>query len=228
MKKSFFLSVLFLTSLLCHSSLFSNEDIKDLLITGCGRSGTTFTADYLKACGFDISHESAQGTQGCVSWPMAVKYYSPFTPYPVNTCFRHVFHQVKDPLDVISSFYTNLPNLNLQEWHFIRTFIPEILFFHDSALTHCAKYWYYWNLKAEQISEWRYRIEDIHLILDEFETRSGFHLDPEILDSLPKTINHWKLIDRKITWNDLRMALSPEFFQNLQEMAQRYGYPIED
>lgn len=202
------------------------SDTKLLLVTGCGRSGTTFTSQFLTKCGLDIPHEKP-GKDGCVSWPMTANFYSPWGPYAENEQFDHIFQQVRNPLDVMSSFYTNIPDLSRDEWHFIRMFVPQISL-NDTLLVHCAKYWYYWNLFAEKRSEWRYRIEDFENILDEFQSRIGVALDKNQLKATPNAVNHWLPIENRITWKDLKMGIPEDLFIKVQEMSKRYGYPIED
>jgi hypothetical protein len=192
-----------------------------LLVTGCGRSGTTYMAKFLEKSGYDIHHESA-GTEGCVSWPMIVNYYSPWTQ-PNEDSFDHIFHQVRHPLDVITSWYENLKNLDRGEWNFIRKHLSQIDR-SDSLIVHCAKYWYYWNLLAEEHAEWRYRIEDFESILPEFAIRSGLRLNAAILAEVPKNYNSWKNISYKISWQQLKAELPQSLYDNIINMSIRYGY----
>ncbi|MEI8365611.1 MAG: hypothetical protein WCF65_04250 [Parachlamydiaceae bacterium] len=158
--------IVLLWVLLCPLFGFCNsEHLKPLLIVGCGRSGTEYMATFLRESGLDINHERI-GSDGCVSWPLVVNSFSPWGPI-TNEEYIHVFHQVRHPLNVITSWFINLDSLTRDEWVFIRRHIPEIRD-HDSLIVQCAKYWYYWNLKAEKMAEWRYRIEDIDSIIPEF------------------------------------------------------------
>lgn len=118
-----------------------------LLVTGCGRSRTNYMAVFLEKSGYRILHERL-GDDGVVSWPMAVNSLGPWGPLSEES-FDHVFHQVRHPLFVMTSWIVNLHDVNRDEWEFIRRYIPEINL-SDSLIVQCAKYWYYWNLLAEK------------------------------------------------------------------------------
>jgi hypothetical protein len=226
LSRYFFYLFLLQASLLSCSEIFcENTESKLLLITGCGRSGTEYMSRLLRQSGYDIKHEKP-GAIGSVSWPMAVALYSPWGPASKDQ-FQYVFHQVRNPLKVITSWFVNLSSLDRDEWKFIRFHIPEILE-DDPLIVQCAKYWYYWNLKVEQVADWRYQIEHMDAILDEFQFRSGLILNVDILNKLPHDINKWGKINREITWNELEIALPTDLYNNLQEMAIRYGYAVED
>lgn len=198
-----------------------------VLITGCGRSGTTYTTNLLRTCGLDIKHEDI-GIDGSVSWLMAVDSdYTPHGPGSNGTYFRHTFHQIRNPLDVITSFYININNDFLPAWNYIIAYVPEIKR-EDPSLVKCAKYWYYWNLKAEQKAEWRYRIEDIEEVLEEMSIRLGVVINKNVLNVVPKNTNSWHPIEKKITWKELQQVLSEEDFNNIQQLAIKYGYSVID
>jgi len=195
-----------------------------LLVTGCGRSGSNYMAVFLEKSGYKILHERF-GDDGVVSWPMAVDSFSPWGPLSEES-FEHVFHQVRHPLFVITSWVVNLDNLDRDEWKFIRRYIPEIDL-SDSLVVQAAKYWYYWNLLAEKKAEWRYKIEDLKEVLPEFIERSGLVLDSRILDEIPSNYNSWNRTENKITWAELEKELPWDLFQNIQDMACRYGYSLD-
>ena len=124
-----------------------HADSHPLLIIGCGRSGTNYLALVLEKAGYEIFHERI-GKHGTVSWPMTVNSISPWGPLSEDS-FLNIFHQVKHPLAVLTSWIVNLHDLNRDEWLFIRRHIPQIKS-EDSLIVQCAKYWYYWNLLAEK------------------------------------------------------------------------------
>lgn len=97
---------------------YHNECLEDinhknehfLLITGCGRSGTTYISAVLQEFGLDVRHE-CYGADGICSWPMTVvdddlpwKWLPPGRNKDMK--FTHILHQVRHPLKVIASFYT--------------------------------------------------------------------------------------------------------------------------
>lgn len=211
-----FFSTIFLFILICETCCAYT-----LLVTGCGRSGTRFLSEFLEESGYSIKHEKP-GEEGCVSWPMSVNSYSPWGPESEDT-FEHVFHQVRNPLAVITSWLINLDDLSRDEWIFIRQHVPEIDP-EDSLIVQCAKYWYYWNLLAEEKAEWRYQIENLEEVLPEFMKRSGLVLNRKILRRVPRNINTWKVIQEQITWNDLKSQIPEDLYINIRNMAYRYGY----
>ena len=126
-----------------------------LLITGCGRSGTKYVSFILQKMGIDAPHERL-GRDGIVSWTMAPpSEVRPFGPPTSQVTFDHTFHQVREPLETISSCAT----FNDESWDFICAHIdcPR----EAPILVRSALYWLLWNEKAEDIAEWRYRVEDI-------------------------------------------------------------------
>lgn len=196
-----------------------------LLVIGCGRSGTNYMAVFLEKSGYEVFHERL-GKDGTVSWPMTVNSLGHGGPL-LEESFQHVFHHVKHPLPVLTSWIVNLYDLNRDEWVFIRRHIPEIKL-SDSLIVQCAKYWYYWNLLAEKEAEWRYRIEDLEEVLPEFMERSGLVLDDKALDQIPSNYNSWLDTRNKITWADLKMELPDDLYQKIRDMAHRYGYSLEE
>lgn len=200
---------------------------KKILVVGCGRSGTTYIARFFQLSGLDVIHERSTGSDGSASWFALGGTYFPSDPITEGTEFEHVFHQVRHPLNVITSWLINVTNLKGWEWEFVRKHVPEISQY-DSLLVQCAKYWYYWNLKAEKIAEWRYRIEDLPFVLSEFEMRLKFPFDATVFDMLPCNINTWASTSNKITWAELQRKLPKVLFKQLRGMAYRYGYSIVD
>ncbi len=207
--------------LLIMGNLFAleiEEEEKFLLVTGCARSGTRYTALLFSECGLDIQHEK-MGRDGISCWTMAVKYQrSPWGP-PVNCYkFKHIFHQVRDPLLTIASVYVCETN----SWNFICQHIPEIDR-KDSLLVKSAKYWYYWNLKTEEIAEITYRVEDIDQVLPELGMLLDFSFDSSFLQEIPKNINH-RNGALHLTWDDLKHELPSDLYEKIISLSKHYGY----
>lgn len=220
----FYFSILFLFSVFfsCDAVLKRNgvyltqDNYHLLLITGCGRSGTTYISRLLQECGLDIPHEYL-GKHGSSSWYMAPD---------LSKQFQHVFHQVRNPIDVISSWYFHISE-NHPVWEYIYHHLPMIQK-DEPALAKWAKYWVYWNMIAERRAEWRYRIEDIDKIFPMMSQILGIPLDKTALQRVPKDTNHWGPIPKKVTWVELSQVLKPVDFMNLKYLAQKYGYPDHD
>jgi hypothetical protein len=195
---------------------------KLLLITGCARSGTTYITEVLRHCGLDILHE-AEGQHGIVSWLMATRdYKTPYGPAFYNFCFKHIFHQVRDPLKTMSSLTTE----NRKAWLFVQKHTPQIKQ-KDPLIVKCAKYWYYWNKKAEAKAEWTYRVEDIENALEEMGRRIGVHLDKEAIKKVGVTVNHRRRAV-EYTWEDVKAALSPQFYAKFIILVRKYGYAVPE
>lgn len=191
-----------------------------LLITGCARSGTTFTSKFFLECGLGIFHE-AIGPHGSASWLMAVKTKKcPWGDPNHRVSFQHIFHQVRDPLKVIASVYTAEP---YESWKYICKHVPQIKM-SDSKLLRSAKYWYYWNLKAERKAELTYRIEEIESVLDKMSRILKIPLDKSVLANIPKDINTRGNHYIEVTWEKLADELPSDLYKKIRRMAKRYGY----
>lgn len=194
---------------------------RDLLVIGCARSGTGYISKALKKCGYDIGHENDIGVKGLSTWLLAVKTDKPaWGPSWNDVGFKHIFHQVRHPLKVISSVHTTEPH---ESWEYIIANIPEMSW-DDSHVVKSAKYWYYWNLKAESIAEWTYRLEDLDDLWNEFEFRLNITLNREIIANIPKDTNTRGKHSREFTWEVLEKELPSDLYENIRALALRYGY----
>jgi hypothetical protein len=201
-------------------SLFAaDQEVKLLLILSLGRSGTVYITDIFKSAGIELGHERL-GKDGAVAWPFEVDFPGSHLGYD----YEHIFHQVRNPLSVISSWCYCFKNLSSDLWSRIRYETQEINR-DDSLLVHCAKYYYFWNLRSEKLADWRYRIEDFDFLIPEFERRLEMRFNRDALSQISKMRNHCGDIVPEITWADLKSELPQELFIDLQEMARRYGYP---
>lgn len=222
-----------------------------ILITGCGRSGTKYTAALLQRLGMEVLHEK-MGMDGIANWCMAVDSCdSPWGGGRHNLKFKTILHQVRHPLNVIPSLTT----FTDRSWRFIEQYIPCPQT--DPVILRAAKYWYYWNLEAERIASWRYRIEAMPEIFDEFCRRLGVEPRREALAQTSTLTNSRKtrpqfqflrhLLDRlhraqsstafdfiydphcgyldgmEFTWNELE-DYAPGWSARIRETAIRYGY----
>lgn len=197
-----------------------------LLITGCSRSGTSFTTLFLQANGLQVEHE-IDGRDGIVSWIMAVDskttpWETPWGPGSRDYRFKHIFHQVRNPLKTIAS----VSNEPFKAWKYITAYIPQIKM-EDPPLVKAAKYWIYWNQKAEKKAEWTYRLEDIDKKVEEMSKRLGIPLNKELLAQIPKDTNT-RHFTTQCTWTQLKTLLDADLYHKLTRLAKRYGYPTTD
>jgi len=200
------------------------ETEKFLLITGTARSGTFFITLVMQQCGLDIVHEHI-GYHGSCSWPMAVEdTTTPYGPGCAGVHFQHVLHQVRDPIKTISSVYTTEPT---ECWEYIIKHIPQIQWT-DPKIIKCAKYWYYWNLKAAEKAEYSYCVENLEQEWGNIERVLGLNLDKTAIDRVPKNTNTRGDHRRNITWSTLKLELDPYLYFKIRNLAAHYGYPTED
>src|SRR6188472_3358246 len=114
-----------------------------LLITGCGRSGTHFTARLLQEMGLDVGHETV-GKDGAASWKHIVS--GTFVYVGKNRTqeirdenFTPILHQVRHPLKVIASMQTFSPST----WGFMAQFISLDL--KTPVIARAMQGWVEWN-----------------------------------------------------------------------------------
>ncbi len=219
-----------------------------LLVTGCARSGTKFTAFLLQRLKINAPHERL-GRDGICSWTMAVPCEKrPFGPPTSRVSFEEVFHQVRDPLAVMRSSTT----LTADSWEFIHQHIGSP----DAAhpIVRAARYWLLWNEAAERMATWRYRVEDLQRDYSEFCDRVSVEPNTALIDSIPRDFNTRKsgrslhLAEEfyrrlglnlpsglrstlarprehpALSWETLR-ALDPVLCEQVQAKAAGYGYP---
>ena len=154
-----------------------------IAVIGCGRSGTKFISEYL-----NLGHEK-YGENGIADWSLTTDGY--FSEHIDGLIY---IHQVRHPLDTISSCQT----LADTSWEFIERYIS---FGNDCLIRKCMKYWYYWNLYAEEKAEFTYRVESIK-------------------QSKANTRPHSSL-----TWHTLEQ-IDMNLTYKIKQLAIKYGYLV--
>ena len=185
------------------------------LITGCGRSGTLYTATLLQQAGLDVGHECT-GVDGAVSSLWAVR-DSHYPLYHAQSCpdFDVALHQVREPLVTIASLTT----AQAASWRWVARHIdidPRW-----SVLRIAAEYWLAWNALCEARAVLTYRIEAIDAEWGRICALVG--KDARRPRGLPTNIN--SRAHRCVTWTEIRDA-TPKA-ADIREMAARYGYTLE-
>lgn len=190
-----------------------------ILITGCPKSATVYISTLLQNLGLDVRHES-MGMQGSADWMLAPGKESKPWVGPSFNEFTLILHQVRHPLDTISS----CQKLSRRALQYIHSYLPVET---NSLEETCMAIWYYWNKMAEEISSWTYKIEQLPEISNIFCKKIGY---PDLmekkyeLDSVPKNINSAKPYTL-LTWekcDKINLVLSDK----IKQLAKRYGYWI--
>lgn len=217
-----------------------------LLVTGCGRSGTKYTANILRKSGLDIAHEQMR-RQGTVSAPFVCYdsrrgeqiQFGTYQPYshvagecPAGFRFDNVWHQTRDPLKSIASVRDVL-SLKVKRWA-RRALGQSLGTMKKGDLVWAAHHWLITNQLAERIATWQYRIEDIDEVYPEM--LKELKLKDQSLPNTSRTMGRSyrtikvfrpaKEIYDEITyleWKDLEEAV-PDIVEEIQEMAEEYGY----
>lgn len=225
-----------------------------VVITGCPRSGTSYITHLLRELGYSTAGEKMRKVDILVAWQVAGQ--KDYIVDPVKLSSKRnlffdkimdmsvkVLHQTREPLKTIMSIY-NQSNVTIGEqreryWKHICSCIPKMKM-SDSVLTKSIKFWYYWNLLAEEISSYRYRIEDIsdeiyeiikiangYLDKDVFFDKNVFFEMPTNYNTCYKSEKKGELSDKYrffLTWDDVINATSVSFCDDVRELAENYGY----
>lgn len=184
-----------------------------------------YIATVLKRMGLRFEHEK-YAEDGCADWRLAVGRRAAPWGGDTNLLFNKenviVLHQVRYPLDTIASCMT----IADYAWEYICNYIPASM--DENLLIRSMKLYYYWNKLAEEIAVWRYRIESLEDIFDEFCEKIGhpeLKTKRHILKEIPKDINSAKGHPnyRKVTWKQLERK-DRWLTERIREMAESYGY----
>ena len=150
----------------------------------------------LRNSGIDIEHERL-GRDGCVSWIHIAL---------INVGrFRQVFHQTRNPLDVLGSAQM----LSEEVLDFMRNFIYVPAYI--PTLSQWALAWVEWNKLIERHSSWRYQVENIDMLLEQ-----GGH-------ALSKKINSWG--GKPVKLSSL-IQQDEKIAERLVQTAKEYGYNL--
>ena len=208
-------------------------DVKErlVLITGCGRSGTTYISNVLRKAGLGVKHERV-GSHGTASWYFAVNDTAPVLPHEKHKrhangetrgdfCFEVVLHQVRHPLKVIASAKEILHS---KDWLFIAKHIgvhPGL-----PPLNRGMRYWLWWNAKvARMMPEHTYRIEDIEAEWPTICRLLGMPAQPlpDVSREMNSATGH--LLPKPLSWGALEaMSREPGMVSAVRRQAELYGY----
>ena len=220
------------------------KEQKKLRIIGCGRSGTRYSASLFQALGLDITHEldrelpGSTGRDGISSWFLAVDDPNPPNgPSDIGIDFQYTLHQVRHPLLVIASFAQFILKEGTRSPEFIERHIPGLksdldtndLSIKQKLILQAARYWYEWNLMAEQKATETLRLEELDFHLDRICDLLDLPFDPDVPDLVSKKTNErqWYIQEAPwvISWADL-YSLDPVLTENIKNLSAKYGYEL--
>ncbi len=217
-----------------------------VLVTGCARSGTGYTAALLTRLGVNCGHElvyepgriraAGRGRLDVApNWPRGVRAESSWLAAPFLQALPRgtlVLHQVRHPLQVVRSklrirfFETPTAYLDFAQLHLAGLDS-------ESPLERAARYWCGWNALVERTAGWtslryrRHRLEDVdEPLLLELMAELGRDVEPaeiaRALREVPRDANRRgdRLRDRGVRLAELAAGTLGE----LEELAKRYGY----
>ena len=205
--------------------------MKQIVITGCGRSGTKYIARVLERVNLEVLHERT-GLDGHSDWHTA----SPLAPAeprgPDRLTGAVVLHQVREPVAVISSARVFAES----SWEFIYKNLPQIQGWMPRTYR-CMAYWFYWNLLAESQAEWTYRVESLFepATFNEFCRRTGIKPTQEQIINMQKVSTRKNSRDKRkqrtgiatpFTHEELRQE-DESLFNRIMQQGKRYGYKGE-
>lgn len=178
------------------------------LITAHPRSGTLYTATIFQKLGYKVSHEW-ENEDGTVSWKHLFQ----------SEKFNPVIHQVRHPLNVISSTHT-INKVSFKKMLSEINYKGEI-----KNKTHKAMITYYfWNIEANKRCSWRFKIEELGNIYPELFKLLDLQV-PKELPQVNKNKHSRKHIKKykKVSWNDL-FKIDEGLTNKIIKLGGRYGY----
>lgn len=213
---------------------------RKLLIVACARSATMFIARAFCKVGLRLGHEYV-GEGGCASHWFArdAAWHSVWTDKKAHVgerrsdyTFEFVWHQVRDPLKVITS---NTYTMTRDHRRWLAEVWPQDFAKGRSKLHYAMMYWLLWNQECEAYAQRTYRVEDIDALWSELCAEVGIQSDT--VPALDRQMNRpmrWgkPFVDREkikaapdLTWNDLERedAITTD---RIRALAASYGYAL--
>ena len=196
--------------------------MKPILVTGCGRSGTLYTATLLKKLGVTCYHEKAffPPVVELPSWSWAEVAWegAPYT----EQLDVDVFHQLREPIVVIRSFVrTGFFEREDKFRRHVYRYLPHIQGL--SPVEQAMAYWIEWNAFVVN-PKLIYHVEDFGALeWIELLSELGFRVDPELAAvTLPTNINTiGPYSDNEYNWDTLPQG---ELLEKLRNVAREYEY----
>ena len=198
-----------------------------LVVIGCGRSGTQYTANLFQRAKVRSRHEYyvLGGRQRVLSsWPLSGDGVDvPWPPSAETIAHRKLIyvHQIRHPLAVISSTQTFEP----QSWRYV---VRHIGVDGESPLRRAMKYWLQWNLLSERKAAMTYRVEEMGQVLPTLVAKGELNVS---LDAVMNAYHATSQSTHKrphtdYSWADLE-AEDAALTREIRKLAAKYGYTTE-
>lgn len=184
----------------------------EILVTGCPRSGTRYTAAMFCRHGVRIGHERVYA-HGTSDWRLA----------PVAHRAKISIHQVRDPLKVIASLQTIKAASMQLAAKFVELDAEDTKSKPYSLIT-CAKMWLHWTELAQENCEFWHRVENIQQAWPKLQ-----RIIPSLLPwQNDLVLDDWEYNrrdnDHVAAWDDI-LSLG-KLGEMIRRKARFYGYKV--
>lgn len=205
---------------------------RELLITGCGASGTKYVTNALESNGLSVTHDCGLGRHGIVTnacdgkdvWILwherhGIKEYVQ-AKIPL-TEFKLRLRLVRHPLKVIGSVAEKW-RLHGMIWRHVRETLTDLDLSDPFSLKNCCRYWLDWNRRLDPVTHGTLRIEDITLRPNILFDRIGRRLwRTHELHNADKTNSSGTV--SYPTWGEIK-KVEVALHDELREKARSLGY----
>lgn len=209
---------------------FLQVDKIELLLTGCGSSGTKYISELLKKNGIDVGHDfNPIGKRGFVTNAIVNKEVWVYdkAKYPLEVVkekillsnFSNIIHIVRHPLLVISSIIKKWENNN-NIWLHIQNGALSSEKDKNISILNAMKYWLYHNKHIMKYTKKIVKFEDVLQNSDTLEK----YLNKSIVKTLNKKINSSNT-NIKLDWNSL-FNVDKHITNEIIKLCDIYGYEI--
>lgn len=188
-----------------------------IIIIGCGRSGTTYTARLFSSIGYAVGHERLH-RHGIASWYLA----SDQSKVPVGPSMGElrnlsfpIVHQVRHPLQTISSA-TVIGSTS-------RAFLESesSIYKTQDPLLLAMRYWYWWNLQSGKRAVFTYKVEDLETNMPKLLRLANMRNKDSDVPEISKRLNAGA--HPAISWQDCENK-DPVLTARIKELSFAYGY----
>ena len=196
----------------------------EFIIAGTGRCGTVYIAWLLSQLGIPTKHEYFYGPQGFHK-RVGYKGESSWLAVPFLDDFDgKVIHQIRHPVKTINSFVSvralDTSRMNNQYVRFINKHFDLT----GNQLEDSMRYYLEWNQKIEKHEGIRVRLEEINESIPKIMDYLGYPCPENYKEIVKSSKKMNSRSNPQVTYKDLPKG---KLLDQLTEMAERYGYNIE-